>query len=139
MEKIKTIRTFKELREIDALVGQLYSKNPNIRNTKFGYAYKKFSQKNYNNLFQEFRDKIDYIRVDNALEDSNTKEVLYSQADERGFKYSKEGLKKCIAEENKAVEEYNAKEIEIDPYISSVVPEELTEDDKELLKGLLIE
>lgn len=131
-------KTFKELRELDQMVGLLYQKTPSLKETKFGYAYKRFYDKNYEKPLQEFQQEIADARIDNALTDDKTKELLKDQMDMRGFKYSKEGLKAVAREENKIVEKWNDKEIECMPFISSYKPEDLSEGQLEMLAGLLL-
>ncbi|HLD92209.1 MAG TPA: hypothetical protein VI795_02300 [Patescibacteria group bacterium] len=131
-------KTFKELQEVDQLVASLYAKDKVLSQSKFGYAYKRFSDKFYFPVVGELKQKLQDIRVDNAMEDKNTKEILVEKENVRGFKYTKEGLKNCIKQERELFEEYDKKEIEFEPFISSYVPEGLTEDETLLLKGVLI-
>ena len=132
-----TTKTFKQLKEVDSIVGELYAKDKTLEKTKFGYAYKRFLDKNYIPTMEKFQEKILDIRIENALEDKTTKEVLIDKMNPRGYKFTKEGLKKCIAEERVAVEEFDKTEIEIIPFISSFVPE-LSDEDKEELTGLVL-
>lgn len=131
-------KTFNELNEIDLVIGELYSKNPTLRDTKFGYAYKRFAENNYIPLYKEMIEAKNNARIDNALEDEKTKEILLDPASQRGFKYSKEGLKSVIKAEKQIQELFDVKEIEIKPFISSFIPEEITDEQKELLTGILI-
>lgn len=135
----KIIRKFEDLEELNGLVGTLWAKDKTIENTKFGYAFKSFMKKNYIPTEKERQEKINDIRINNALENKDTKEILRDtdRTNLRGFKYSKEGLKKCVKEERKVNDEFYATEIEITPVISSFVPE-MEEYLKELLKGLVI-
>ena len=130
-------KTFKELQEIDQLIGYLYQVDPKLKDTKFGYAFNKLSNHVLVPAINKFRERIEIIRVNNALEDSN-KAILLDKENPRGFKYSKEGLTKCMEEEIKLTEAYDKEEFEFEPYISSFTPEQLTEDQKELLTGILI-
>ena len=132
------VKTFKELQAIDQMIGFLYEQDQKLKNTKFGYAYQKFFKKNYEPALKEFQNKIFDIRLDNAMEDKITKEVLKDKDSPRGFKFTKEGLKKCVEQERSLIEEFDKKEIEVTPQFSSYVPE-LTEEQKELLTGLIIE
>jgi len=129
--------TFKELQEIDSLVANLYTKDKTLQNSKMGYAYKRFSEKFYFPVVKELQQKTQDIRVDNAMEDKNTKEILADGNNVRGYKYTKEGLKNCMKQERELVEEYDKREIEIEPFISSFKPENLTDEEKELLKGII--
>ena len=140
LNKNNMIKTIKQLDEINKVVGGLYTKDKTLENSKFGYAVKRFFKNNYNPALEEFKEKLLDIHVDNAMEDKNTKELLRYPADQRGrgFKYTKEGLKKCIEQERIAVKNFEQKEIEIEPYISSFIPEGLTDEQKEILKGSLI-
>lgn len=134
-------KTFKELQEADVVVAGLYQKNPDLKNSKFGYAWKRFTDKNYLPLVREFNEDLAGIRVDHALEDPNTKEILIDRMNVRGFKYSKEGLKAVMKAEKALEEKHNAKEVEITPHITTAIPEEveaLAEEQKELLTGLVL-
>lgn len=132
------IKTFKELQEIDNVVGELYKTNPDLKQSKFGYAYKRYSAKNYEPIVKEFRDELELIRLENAMEDEKTKEVLIDRMNSRGYKYSKEGLKNAMKQEADLMEKFNLKEIEIIPYITTSIPEELNDEVKEMLTGIVI-
>jgi MFS superfamily sulfate permease-like transporter len=93
------MKKFKELQEVDGLVAGLYAKDKKLQNSKFGYAYKKFSDKFYFPVVKELQERIQDVRVDNAMEDKNTKEILVDKENVRGYKYTKEGLLKCMKEE----------------------------------------
>ena len=114
-------KTFKELQEIDLIVGGIYHRKPELRNTKFGYAYKRFVKKNYQ-----------------PLVDEKTKEILIDRLNPRGYKYSKEGLKQVIKDENQISNKFDLKETEIEPFLSSYIPEDLTEEETEILTGIVI-
>jgi len=131
-------KTFGQLQKIDNLVASLYAKDKTLEKSKFGYAYKRFVDKNYMPTLDELQERLVDIRISNALEDKNTGEVLTDRGNNRGFKYSRDGLKKCIKEERKAIKEFDEKEIEITPFISSYKPIGLTEEEKSILRGLLI-
>ncbi len=134
-------KTFKELKDIDNVVGDLYAEDKELQKTKFGYAYKRFIEKYYIPAIQKFNEKIQFIRIDNALEDPKTKELLTDTDPKnyRGYKYSKEGLKKCITEETEASLEYQKEEIQIEPFLSSFIPSNITEEQKAILSGVVIE
>ena len=133
-------KTFSELKEIDEVVGALYTKNPKLGDGKFGYAYNKFYEKNVKPINEEIQDKMMDFKIDNAMTDPVTKELLYEKADERGnkaYKYTKEGMKNLIKDQRKFLKEIQAKSVEIKPYITKDVPE-MTEEQKEALKGCVI-
>jgi len=131
-------KTFKELREFDAVVSSLFEANPDLKNTKFFHAVKKFNEKNYIPLLKEYRSEIENVQIDNALVDEKTKALSINTESVRGFNYSKEGLKQVIKEEQRVINEFDKKEIEIEPYICKELPEGLTEDQIEVLTGILI-
>ena len=134
------IKTYKDLQNIDEVVGGLYRKDPTLEQTKFGYAYKRFVEKNYIPVMKELRELLVNARIDLAMEDPKTKEVLTDpNPQSRGFRYDKEGLKAIIQKEKEIMAEFDKKEIEVTPFISSFVPEGLTDEDKEMLKGCVIE
>ena len=137
--KVATTRTFKELMTIDSMIASLYREDKELEKTKFGYAYKRFADKNLKLVFKEYQDELGIIRIDNALEDEKTKEVLIDDRPHgRGFKYSKEGLKNLIKEEYSLLETYEEKIIEVQPYVSTYEPKNLPEDISIAFKGLLI-
>lgn len=132
-------KTFKQLRDADFLVGLLYKDNPELEKGKFGYAWKRFINKNYMKHLKEFQNELLDVRIDNALEDEKTKALLTDATNPRGYKYSKEGLKAVIKKENEITDKWEDKEIEVEPYILPIesLPE-LNEDEREELTGILI-
>lgn len=131
-------KTFKQLQEIDSVVGELYNKDQALRQTKFGYVYKRFCDKFYIPAIKNFNEEINNVRIDHALEDPITKEVISDQTAPRGFKYSKEGLKGVMAAEKNITIAWETKEIEVEPFISVYIPQDLTPEQTEILTGVLI-
>jgi hypothetical protein len=131
-------RTCEQLKEVDEVVASLYNKIPTLKNTKFAYAYKRFFEKNLKLIFDEIREEILDVRINNALEDKETKEILVDSTNERGYKFDREGLKNVMKEEKKIFDKFNKKEIEIEPYFTDYIPEEIEEHQREFLKGLII-
>ncbi len=132
-------KTFKELQEIDFVVGALYKATPTLRETKFGYAYTRFKKKNYDVLVKDFQEELADMRANNALEDPHTKEILIDKENPRGYKYSKEGLIKTMKEERAMETKLEDTAVEVTPFISAYIPEDLTDEQREALEGLLIE
>lgn len=130
-------KTFIELLEIDAEVGKLYKKNPNLFETKFGLAYKKFI-KPFSDAMQKAKEKIEDIAVENASVDPVTKVILRDQTDPRGYKFDRDGLKKCIEQERTFNEEHDNLEIEVEPQVFGFVPE-LTVYQKEILDCMFLD
>jgi hypothetical protein len=133
-------KTFKELVEIDSFIGNLYKENKELELSKFGYCYKRFAEKSYYNVLKEYQQKIQDIRIDCALENNDTKAVITDNDNPRGYKYTKEGLKKVSREENKLSEEWDLKEFDIEPFFCKEenIPL-LTEGQREKLLGVIIE
>ena len=131
-------KTLKEIFDIDEVVAKLYKADENLQKGKFGYAYKRYYAKSYTPALEEFQNGILTIRINNALEDPTTKALLLDPENPRGYKYSKEGLKKCIEEENKYKHETYEKEFDIFPFISPTIPENLSDEDREILTGVVI-
>lgn len=130
-------KTFKELGQIDNMVGKLYKKHEKLERTKFGYAYKRFADKNFYPNVEKYQQELGMIRIDNAMEDKETKEVMVDRTNQRGFKYTKEGLKNCIKAEIKLNNEWDEKEIDIEPYMSIMIPNEMSDEEVEMLIGLV--
>jgi len=133
------IKTFKAIREADILVGQLYQATPGLSETRFGYAWKRFTDKNYIPALKKLQELINDARIDNALEDPITKEILRSETDPRGFKYTKEGLKAVIKKENEINNQYDLVEIEVESHIviEKNLPK-LNDEQRDALVGMVI-
>ena len=131
-------KTFNEVMEADIMVGGLYKKNPDLRDTKFGYAWKRFYEKNIAPTLKEYRAEIEDAHITHALEDKETGKILTDKENSRGYSYSKDGLKTVIKAEKEISEKYDGKEIEITPFISTYVPEGLTEEQTEMLTGSVL-
>ncbi len=129
-------KTLNQLLEIDAVMAKLYAKTPELKDTKFGYAYSRFTKKNMEPIQKKFNEKLADLAVEHALEDKDTKELLI---DAKGnYKYSREGRMAYL----KAVRAYTdkgyAEEHEVEPYIATYAPT-LTEEEFETLEGILVE
>lgn len=125
-----------QLNEINNVVAELYQKDEHLKQGKFGYAYNKFYEKNTQVLLDELKEAITISNINNALEDEKTKALI---TDEKGkYKYSKEGKIALLKEQKAIVEEYYKKEIELTLYLSPVKPE-MTEEQYEVLKGVIVE
>lgn len=129
------MKTFKELQEIDTTVGQLYEADPTLKDSKFGYAFNRFYKLNMEPSFKEFEEKLADARVDHALEDEKTKELL--RDDKGNLKYSREGQKALMQAQRKLTKELQEKQIEITPFFSSFVPP-LTDEQYDVLKDCLV-
>lgn len=136
----KITRTFKELKEIDVMIGRMYKEDTELRDGKFGYGYKRFAEKNFYPKNKEYFQELSDVRIDNALVDEKTKALLIdSNPLSRGFQYDKEGLKALMKAERVLEDKWDNKVVEIEPYIvkKEDLPK-LTEVQKEALKGVLI-
>ena len=137
---------YKTLLLADRLVAQLYQIDPKLVNTKFGYAWKRFFEKNIQPTMTELNEKIEDLRIDNALTDKTTGEILYTQPDSRGakeYKFNKDGLKKLTEQARALAKEFEDKEIDVQPYICKELPDIMLEgkklkEDFEILKGLVL-
>lgn len=128
-------KTFLELNQIDGVIGKLYRKTPELKDSKFGYAYNRFHDKNVKPTQKKLEEEASDLFVEHALEDKETKALL---KDEKGnYKYSKEGQLKLNIDQRKLIEKYETMEIEVEPYISSYSPA-MSDEDFELLEGLVV-
>jgi hypothetical protein len=132
-------KKIEELLSADQIVGGLIQSQKTTENSKFIYAWKKFYRLNMKDPISEYQDKVQDIRIKYAQEDKDGS-VVNDPTNPRGYKYSKESLQSVIKEEKDATKELNEREIEVKPYICPVesLPE-LTDEEKEQLKGLIIE
>lgn len=127
--------------EIDSSIGLMYQSSPELEHSKFGYNYKRFADKNYYNYRKQYQEELVDLRVEYARVDPITQEIMRDDhiKNDRGFSYTKEGMKDVIAAERKLMNKWETKECEIEPRICSPdnVPE-LSDLQKELFNGVLI-
>ncbi len=129
-------KTFKQLRDFDQMVGKLFEENPELKNTKFGYSVKRFNEKNYIPVLKKYRTAVEDIYIEHALVDEKTKAIILDKDSNRGFAYSKDGLRKVIEAEGKIIEEWDQKLFDIETYVCTDLPE-LTEEQLVLIDGIL--
>jgi hypothetical protein len=149
------MKTFKQIRHFNIAADSFYKRDPKNSQTKLGYAINKLSdvqianvikeyQKTYGDLFSEMVEK---KHIDHALTDKITGALLTSpKGSDRPFLFDKEGLKQVITAEKafketweKEAEAFDLKEFDIKPHITGVVPEDLTDQEKEGFAGFVIE
>ena len=131
------IKTFEDLKEISEVYGRISS--PEFLKTKLGYAFKRFYEKSMTPIFTDFNDLLQDIRIDNALTNKDTGEILY-QPDARNFKYTPEALKIVLNKIKEFTREWDKKEFEVKPFICNEIPSiiEFTEEEKVLLEGVIL-
>lgn len=91
MSKVKKVEkeiTLEEIFNIINILNRLGDKTVNNTKTRFGYATKKFIDK-CKKIITDYNESVESVRIDNALVDEETKELLMN---ENGYKFSKEGL-----------------------------------------------
>lgn len=132
------MKTYREILEIDALVGKLYKENENLKSSKFGYWYNKFYEKNVDPIRNEYALALENIKVNNALEDEKTKALLKDSSIPNEYQYSKPGRLKYLEEKQKLDKEFYDKQIEVISFKSPLVPEGLTGEEREMLEGIII-
>lgn len=132
-------KTYKQLSDLDTTIFLLYQEKPELKNTKFGWGYKRFYEKNLKKIFDDYNAILIDIRIDNALIDERTKAIKTTKENDRGFLYSPDGFKNVIKAEKKLWEDWKDKEFEVEPYIIAAdsLPE-LIEEQIELMKDILI-
>lgn len=148
-------KTFKEIRDFNIAVNNFMRREPTNSQTKIGYALKRVSEKSvtkavkeYQNAYQEaYYTNVETVQVDNALVDEKTKAILSApEGSPRPYMYDKDGLKVVMDAERKfnnetgpaLLEEFDKKEFDIEPYYTTDIPEDLTEEEKEAFKGFVI-
>lgn len=132
-------KTFKELRELDAMVASVYEDYPDLKKGKFGYAYKRYAEKSFFPIYKEYVQALLDIRVEHALVDEKTKALLTADTS-RGYLYSKDGMKAVMAAERELNISWETKEFEVFPHILNPndVPADLTDGQKADLAGIVI-
>lgn len=152
--KIMITKTYKEIREFKR-VGNIFLARDKNQNTKLGYAVSKLINgpidavtKEHdmvlNNLYNEI---VLPVMLNEALTDKATGEVFVDPklTTGRPFKFDKKGLTAVIEAERKNREEavkidadYDLKEFEIQDFIVSDIPENLSEGEREVFTGFVI-
>lgn len=135
--------TFAKILEISGLLLDLEQRIEGLNLTKFGYASKRLREKSISPVFGEYNFELESIRIDNALVDPATKAILTVPFDVKNpggrlYKYDKEGLKRLMKAERDLRDEFDVKEFEITPFISSYIPNEITPDEYEMLEGIVL-
>lgn len=129
---------FKKLQEIDAMIGSMYKDKPDLRHSKFAYAYKKFADKSYYPNLKTYYEEINDACVANALTNKETGAMIINDKNPRGFDFDKEGLKQVIKAERRIKGEWDDKDIEVFPFNCTDIPSDLSDEQKELFEGLII-
>ena len=132
-------KTFSDIKEIDEIYGRLIGDGKNgFEQTKLGYAFKRFTEKNTKKIFSEFNDILQDIRINNALTDKSTGAILY-KPDGQSFQFSPDGLKAVLKGIKDTTNEWENKEFDIEPFICSDIGTiELSDEEREILTGALI-
>lgn len=148
-------KTFKDIRQFNIAVETWARQKPENLQTKLGYAMKRVTDnsvakaiKEYQSAYQEaFYENVERVHVDHALTDPTTKAILTApQGSQRPYLYDKEGMKIVMDAERKfnsvtapaLLEEWDNKEFEIDPYIATELPDDLSDEMKDALKGFVL-
>lgn len=139
-EAPKTVTVkFEQLQKVNQIWGFLLL-DETFEKTKFSYAFKRFIEKN-KKFYTDYNEALQEIRIDNALTDEKTKELLLDNTPgSRGFKFSKDDFKKLVKEERAISEKFNQKDCEVEPYLfkGETASFDLDEEAIEVLTGLII-
>lgn len=132
-------KTFEHLNKVDKIYGKLI-KVEGFEQTKLGYAFKRFSEKNLVKFFKEYHQELTDMYLDNALTDEKTKAVLLDEKNPRGgFQFSKDGLKEALKKEREIEAKFNDREFDVEPYICKDLGDtKFNAEEKELLEDLII-
>ena len=140
----KTKKTFKELDQFDKVATGYLVRNGFYSHEQRGYtdkpatklvsAIKNVFKQVFKNRDEILNEELELARINNALEDPTTKELLLNE--DRSYKYSKEGMVKLRADLNVI---YNR---EVDMHqriVKDADLSELTEEEIEAFDGLVID
>jgi hypothetical protein len=100
--------------------------------TKLSYAVARMLKRCQKPL-EDYNGKIEDLRLDQALEDEKTKAVLRDE--QQQYKFDKNGLKKVLEDQRALLNQ----EIEIEPYIATALPGDLSSDVRIAFEGFVIE
>ena len=135
-------KKFIEIEEMDHVVGEIMVANNLTKNSKFGYASKRFLEKNYKPTYKRMQYEIEDARIQHCLVDEKTKEVrINPDRNSRGYYFDKKGLVEVIKAEREIRDKYEDVLVEVEPFFLKPenIPEKITEEEREILKGCLIE
>ncbi len=131
-------KTFEDLKKIDKIHESLL-KVEGFKNTKLAYAFKRLTEKSLKDIFTEYHEAINDIKIDFALVDEKTKALLFNETN-TDYQNSKEDRKKLLKKLKEVNAEWDKKEFEIEPFICNDLGDmELDQYDTEILKGVIIE
>lgn len=148
------LTTFDKIIKFNSAADNFFKRKPTNIQTKLGYAINKIVESDIKSIIVEYqkqRGKLWYEHVgkkeiDLALTDKATGAVLSApKGSDRAYMYDKNGLKALIEAEKefdevaeKFFEEYKLKEFNVEPHIASVLPDDLSDMDKEAFAGFVI-
>lgn len=149
------MKTFEQIRKFNIVADIYFKLEPTNSQTKLGYAIKKMKENQISKILKEFQSEnqglyyeiVQTVQIDNALTNKDTGAILLTpKGSERPYFYNAEGLKKVLkaekafeASSEKLMAEWDPKEYDIKPHIAAEIPETLTEDQKEVFTGFVIE
>ena len=140
---MKKITTYAELLKFDLVAGKWLSQDKKNEDSKLGYAIKKIGDQ-ISTIIKSERKEIDLKLKDLEIDSYETDKNGYVIRDEQNKPVQKiESLKKLERARIKVIEDYeeimNNKEFVIEPYYATIIPDNLTEYEIEVLSGLVIE
>lgn len=135
--------TYAELLKFDMVAGKWLSQDKKNEDSKLGYAIKKIGDQ-ISAILKVERKEIDLKLKDLEIDSYETDKNGYIVRDEQGKAVQKpESLKKLERAKIQLVDDYernmNEKKFEIEPYYASIVPDDLTEYELDVLIGLVVE
>jgi len=126
----------KTFEEIIAFVEQanIYNESIKDKQTKLSHAIKKVNGK-VKEHFEQYNEEIGDIRIDNAAADSDG--VLIT-TEKGAFRFTKDGLKAKNKADKKLAAEWDKKSFEVEAYIATDIPLDLSEDMRTAFSGFVI-
>lgn len=144
-------KTFKEIKEFSGMANMYILKNPN---NKLSYALEKVGRLGLNDILTQRELELKKIKnrivgnaqLENALTDKVTGAIIFAPKDSgREFEFGPGGLKAMNLaneqyeyEKESFITEYNKRTFEIEEYIISEIPENLSLTELEIFKDFVI-
>lgn len=113
---MKSIVSYKQINKIDSILASLFTKNPEMRQSKLGALYDAFIDQYIVEIQKEYSKKLSRIHITHASTDEKTRNLMRSDTG-RGFEYTPEKLIQVLDEEDALNTEFELKQIEVDKMV----------------------
>lgn len=131
--------TFEVLFDLIPVVNAYFSRNPNADKSKLGYSLIKTIKK-FQPKMDEYESERENAKIDLCLTGPD-KAILYetTAAGAKEYKYTPENKKKLNSRLQEIKNEWVSKTLKFDAHYASEIPNNLSEEEKDVFKGIVID